>query len=420
MPLRTSRATTRSTPPTRAFSVSRIWISGASCGSRFKRRSSAAAISSRSPTLVACGPMRRSSRVSPTTLECCNSGISRWHESGRKDANSLWTPGPPCFRCCAPNRYEMSRLIAVRVLQAVPVILIVSVLAFLLITLLPGDPAVVIAGDQASPEAIAAVRHNLGLDKPLIEQLGIWFIHLVQGNFGSSLMLNQSVLSAMGERLPVTLSLAALSILITLPVGIFAGVIAAYYRQTWVDTLVMTLALIGVSVPAFWIAILSILFFGVYLRWLPTSGYMPFLQNPALWLRSLVLPALILSLFQIGFLARMTRSAMLEALGQDFVRTARAKGLSEWKAVGKHAFRNALILIVTAIGILLSTAIGGSVVLEQVFALPGVGRLVVQGILARDYPLVQGVMLIYGFAFVLINLAVDLLYTLLDPRVRYD
>jgi peptide/nickel transport system permease protein len=314
----------------------------------------------------------------------------------------------------------MSRLIAVRILQAVPVILIVSVLAFLLITLLPGDPAVVIAGDQASPEAIAAVRHNLGLDKPLIDQLGIWFIHLLQGNFGSSLMLNQSVLSAMGERLPVTLSLAALSILITLPVGIFAGVIAAYYRQTWVDTLVMTLALIGVSAPAFWIAILSILFFGVYLRWLPTSGYMPFLQNPALWLRSLVLPALILSLFQIGFLARMTRSAMLEALGQDFVRTARAKGLSEWKAVGKHAFRNALILIVTAIGILLSTAIGGSVVLEQVFALPGVGRLVVQGILARDYPLVQGVMLIYGFAFVVINLAVDLLYTLLDPRVRYD
>jgi peptide/nickel transport system permease protein len=314
----------------------------------------------------------------------------------------------------------MSRLIVVRILQAVPVILIVSVLAFLLITLLPGDPAVVIAGDQASPEAIAAVRHNLGLDKPLIEQLGIWFIHLLQGNFGSSLMLNQSVLSAMGERLPVTLSLAALSILVTLPVGIFAGVIAAYYRQTWVDTLVMTLALIGVSAPAFWIAILSILFFGVYLRWLPTSGYMPFLQNPALWLRSLVLPALILSLFQIGFLARMTRSAMLEALGQDFVRTARAKGLSEWKAVGKHAFRNALILIVTAIGILLSTAIGGSVVLEQVFALPGVGRLVVQGILARDYPLVQGVMLIYGFAFVVINLAVDLLYTLLDPRVRYD
>jgi peptide/nickel transport system permease protein len=314
----------------------------------------------------------------------------------------------------------MLRLIANRILQAAPVIVVVSILAFLLINLLPGDPAVVIAGDQASPEAIAAVRHNLGLDKPLIEQLGIWFLHLLQGNFGASLMLNQSVVSAMGERLPVTLSLALLSIAITLPIGIFAGAVAAYYRQTWIDSCVMTLALLGVSAPAFWVAILSIILFSVTLRWFPTGGYTPFMQDPLLWLRSLVLPAVMLSLFQIGFLARMTRSAMLDVLSQDYVRTARAKGLGEWKTVSKHAFRNALILIVTAIGILLSTAIGGSVVIEQVFALPGVGRLVVQGILARDYPLVQGVMLIYGFAFVLINLAVDLIYTFADPRVRYD
>jgi peptide/nickel transport system permease protein len=314
----------------------------------------------------------------------------------------------------------MLRLIANRILQAAPVIVVVSILAFLLINLLPGDPAVVIAGDQASPEAIAAVRHNLGLDKPLIEQLGVWFLHLLQGNFGASLMLNQSVVSAMGERLPVTLSLALLSIAITLPIGIFAGAVAAYYRQTWIDSCVMTLALLGVSAPAFWVAILSIILFSVTLRWFPTGGYTPFMQDPVLWLRSLVLPAVMLSLFQIGFLARMTRSAMLDVLSQDYVRTARAKGLGEWKTVSKHAFRNALILIVTAIGILLSTAIGGSVVIEQVFALPGVGRLVVQGILARDYPLVQGVMLIYGFAFVLINLAVDLIYTFADPRVRYD
>jgi peptide/nickel transport system permease protein len=314
----------------------------------------------------------------------------------------------------------MLRLIANRILQAAPVIVVVSILAFLLINLLPGDPAVVIAGDQASPEAIAAVRHNLGLDKPLLEQLGIWFLHLLQGNFGASLMLNQSVVSAMGERLPVTLSLALLSIAITLPIGIFAGAVAAYYRQTWIDSCVMTLALLGVSAPAFWVAILSIILFSVTLRWFPTEGYTPFMQDPLLWLRSLVLPAVMLSLFQIGFLARMTRSAMLDVLSQDYVRTARAKGLGEWKTVSKHAFRNALILIVTAIGILLSTAIGGSVVIEQVFALPGVGRLVVQGILARDYPLVQGVMLIYGFAFVLINLAVDLIYTFVDPRVRYD
>jgi peptide/nickel transport system permease protein len=314
----------------------------------------------------------------------------------------------------------MPRLITIRILQALPVIVIVSILAFLLINLLPGDPAVVIAGDQASPEAIAVVRHNLGLDKPLIEQLGIWFVHLLQGNFGTSLMLNQSVLSAMGERLPVTLSLAMLSLAITLPIGIFAGSIAAYFRRTWIDSVVMTVALIGVSAPAFWIAILSIILFSVILRWFPTGGYTPFLQDPVLWLRCLVLPATMLSLFQIGFLARMTRSAMLDVLSQDYVRTARSKGLSEWTTVGKHAFRNALILIITAIGILLSIAIGGSVVIEQVFALPGVGRLVVQGILARDYPLVQGVMLIYGFAFVLINLAVDLLYTFADPRVRYD
>ena len=182
----------------------------------------------------------------------------------------------------------------------------------------------------------------------------------------------------------------------------------------------MSVALVGVSIPAFWIAILAVILFCVILGWFPSSGYVPLLQDPAMWLQSLVLPAGILSLFQIGFLARMTRSAMLDVLSQDFIRTARAKGLSEWVTVGKHAFRNALILVITATGILLSAAIGGSVVIEQVFALPGIGRLVVQAILARDYPLVQGVMLIYGFTFVAINLAVDLAYTYADPRVRYD
>jgi len=314
----------------------------------------------------------------------------------------------------------MGRLIAIRVLQAVPVILIVSVLAFLLMSLLPGDPAVVIAGDQASPEAIEKVRRGLGLDRPFLEQIGLWFLQLAQGNFGASLMLNQSVVSAMGERLPVTLSLAGLSLAITLPVGIFAGSIAAYYRQTWIDSVVMVVALLGVSIPAFWIAILAVILFSVMLGWLPSSGFVPLAQDPLGWFRSLVMPAAMLSLFQIGFLARMTRSAMLDVLSQDFIRTARSKGLSEWSTVGKHAFRNALIMVITAMGILISTAIGGSVVIEQVFALPGIGRLVVQGILARDYPLVQGVMLIYGFAFVAINLMVDVLYTVADPRVRYD
>jgi len=314
----------------------------------------------------------------------------------------------------------VARLLLFKLLQAVPVIMIVSVLAFLLMSLLPGDPAVIIAGEGATPEAIDQVRRGLGLDQPFHVQLAHWFARLAEGNFGTSLMLNQSVLTAMGERLPVTLSLAGLSLAFTLPIGIFAGSIAAYYRQTWVDSVVMTFALLGVSVPGFWIAILAVILFSVSLGWLPSSGYVPMTQDTVLWFRSLVMPAAMLSLFQIGFLARMTRSAMLDVLSQDFIRTARSKGLSEWKTVGKHAFRNALIMVITTLGILVSTAIGGSVVIEQVFALPGIGRLVVQGILARDYPLVQGVMLIYGFAFVIINLTVDVLYTFADPRVRYD
>ncbi|MCB8883800.1 ABC transporter permease [Acidisoma cellulosilytica] len=312
------------------------------------------------------------------------------------------------------------RLILIKLLQAVPVVLIVSILAFLVLNLLPGDPAVIIAGDQATPAAIEAVRHSLGLDRPFIVQLGIWFLHIVHGNFGNSLVLNQTVASAMLQRLPVTLSLAGLSLAITLPIGIGLGSLAAYYRGSWIDSSVMTVALVGVSVPSFWVAGLAVALFSVVLGWFPSSGYVPFAQNPAQWLRALLLPSIILSLFEIGFLSRMTRSAMLDVFGQDFIRTARSKGISEWRIVSKHAFRNALVMVITATGILLSAAIGGSVVIEQVFALPGVGRLVVEGILARDYPLVQGVMLIYGLTFVLINLIVDLAYSFADPRVRYD
>lgn len=314
----------------------------------------------------------------------------------------------------------MIRIIVVKLLQAVPVMLIISILAFLLLSLLPGDPAVIIAGDQASPAAIARVRQQLGLDRPYLEQIAIWLSNLARGNFGSSLILNQSVLSAVGERLPVTLSLAALSLAFTIPVGIFLGSLAAYFRRTWVDSAVMAIALLGVSVPAFWIAILGIVLFSVKLGWVPSSGFVPLSQGPGLWFSSLVLPALILSLFKIGFLARMTRAAMLEVLNQDYIRTARAKGMSEWQTVGKHALRNALILIITAAGILVSAAIGGSVIIEQVFALPGIGRMVVQAIMARDYPLVQGTMLILGFSIVMINLLADVLYAWADPRVRHE
>jgi peptide/nickel transport system permease protein len=312
-------------------------------------------------------------------------------------------------------------LVARRLVQAIPVLVLIAILAFLLLQLLPGDPAVVIAGQDANEAAIQRIRVELGLDRPLWEQLAAWLWRLAHGDFGRSLILNQSVLSAVAERLPVTLSLALLSLLVTLPVGIGLGTLAACYRGRWVDFAVMTTALVGVSVPGFWIAILSVTLFSVTLGWVPSSGYSPLtVAGPGPWFRSLIQPAIVLGLFQVGYLARMTRSAMLDVLGQDYIRTARAKGLAGWPTVATHAFRNTLISVVTVTGIIVSLLIGGSVVIEQVFALPGVGRLVVQGILARDYPLIQGTMLLFGFAFVAINILVDVLYTLVDPRVRYD
>ena len=321
-------------------------------------------------------------------------------------------PETPRWRALGP--------VAARVLQAVPILLVVAVVTFMLLHLLPGDPAAVIAGDQAPPEAIERIRHQLGLDRPLPEQLFLWLWNLAHGDFGKSLILNQPVLSAIAERLPVTLSLSAVSLVITLPIGIACGMLSAYFRNTWIDSVVMLLALLGVSLPSFWIAILSVLLFSVALGWLPTGGYVPLADGFSPWLRALVQPAVVLALFQLGFLARMTRSAMLDVLGREFIRTARAKGLSEWVAVTKHAFRNALIPVVTVTGIILSLLIGGSIIVEQVFSLPGIGRLVVQGILLRDYPLVQGTMLLLGFAFVLLNLLVDLIYALLDPRLRRE
>ncbi len=314
----------------------------------------------------------------------------------------------------------MVRALSVRLLQAVPVVLLVAVLAFLLMQMLPGDPAVIIAGPDASLEAVDKLRRELGLDRPILQQLVTWIAQLAQGNFGKSLGLNQTVLVAVGERLPVTLSLAFLSFSITLPVGVLLGMLAGYFRTSWIDAAVMGIALLGVSVPGFWIAILSVIIFSVTLGWVPSSGYLPLSAGVGPWFASLIQPASVLALFQIGYLARMTRSAMLDVLDQDYIRTARAKGVREWRVVGKHVFRNALMSVVTVSGIILSLLIGGSVIIEQVFALPGVGRMVVQGIMARDYPLIQGTMLLFGFAFVLVNVTVDLIYTLVDPRVHYD
>ena len=315
--------------------------------------------------------------------------------------------------------FRVLRRLALRLGQAVPVLLVVAVIAFTVMHLLPGDPAVIIAGPEAGAEAIERIRAQLGLDRPIHEQLFVWLLHLAQGDFGTSLMLNQSVLQALADRMPVTLSLTLVSFAITIPVGIALGVVAAKFRNTWVDSAVMFLALVGVSVPGFWIAILSVVLFSVILGWLPASGYVPLSAGVIPWLLALLQPAAMLALFQIGFLARMARSATLDVLDQDYIRTARAKGVSEWRTISKHAFRNTLIPVVTTSGIILSLLMGGSVVIEQVFALPGIGRLIVQAILTRDYPLVQGTLLALAFLFVGVNLLVDAVYTWVDPRVRY-
>ena len=314
----------------------------------------------------------------------------------------------------------MPKLIAFRIAQAIPVMFVVAVLTFLLMHLLPGDPATIIAGDMADQDAIAQVRRDLGLDQPVATQLWLWITNLLQGDFGRSLMLNQPVAEAVMERLPVTLSLAMVAFVITIPIGITLGVIAAVWRDTWADSAVMFVALIGVSVPNFWIAILSVILFSVTLGWLPSSGYVPMTTDFGRWLASLIQPAVVLALFQIGYLARMTRSAMLDVLDQDYIRTARAKGVDPRTTIIKHAFRNTLMQVVTVSGYILSLLIGGSVVIEQIFAMPGIGRLLVQAIMARDYPVVQGTMLMLGFAFVFINIVIDLIYAYVDPRVRYD
>jgi peptide/nickel transport system permease protein len=313
----------------------------------------------------------------------------------------------------------MLRRLALRLGQAVPVVLIVAVLTFLLMQLLPGDPAAVIAGPEAGVEAVERVRRELGLDRPIPEQLLVWLAKLARGDFGRSLLLNQSVLQALSERLPVTFSLTLVSLVKTIPIGIVLGVLAAKFRNTWIDSAGMFLALVGVSVPGFWISILSVILFSVTLGWLPSSGYSPLAAGFRPWLLGLLQPAAMLALFQIGFLARMARSATLDVLDQDYIRTTRAKGVSEWRTVAKHAFRNTLIPVITVTGIILSLLIGGSVVIEQVFALPGIGRLIVPAILTRDYPLVQGTLLVLAFVFVAINLMVDVIYTWVDPRVRY-
>ncbi len=314
----------------------------------------------------------------------------------------------------------MIRLLLVRLAGAVPVLLLVSVVSFGLMRLIPGDPSAAIAGLSATPQMIAQIREQLGLDQPLLQQAVHWYGDLLHGDLGRSILLGQSVFWATMQRLPVTVALSLYALLITLVVGIGAGILAALRQNSWVDQAAMMVAMLGISIPNFFLGLLFIIWFAVGLGWLPTGGYIAFTDDPWGWLRTSTLPAVSLAMLNIGLLARVTRSTMLEVLRQDYVRTARAKGLPRRLVIGKHALANAMIPITTVVGIIVSLLVSGSVVTETLFSIPGIGQLLTSAVLGRDYPMVQGGLLLVTAMLVLINLGVDLLYAALDPRIRYE
>jgi peptide/nickel transport system permease protein len=307
-----------------------------------------------------------------------------------------------------------------RLLSALPVLLIVSLISFGLMRLIPGDPAAAIAGIAATPAQIEQLRQDLGLDEPLWMQLVHYYEGLARGDLGRSLLLGKGVFAATMERLPVTIALSLYALVFTLLIGIASGIIAALKQNTWIDQAAMMFAMIGISVPNFFLGLLMIILFAVHLGWLPSGGYVAFNEDPVGWLRSMTMPAFSLALLQAGLLARITRSSMLEVLRQDYIRTAKAKGLPQRRVILKHALANALIPIVTVVGIIVSLLLSGAVVTEALFSIPGMGQLLTQAVLNRDYPMVQGGLLLVTTFLVLVNITVDTLYAVLDPRVRHE
>ena len=314
----------------------------------------------------------------------------------------------------------MGRYLARRLITTFVVLLLVSFISFCIMQMVPGDPALVMAGAAAPADEVQRIREQFGLDQPFHVQLLRWYGGMIQGDLGQSITLGRSVVAAIIERLPSTVALAGFAFVLTVAFGLVAGVISALKQDTWIDHTIMTLAVVGVSVPSFWIGLIMIIGFAVMVDWLPAGGYVTITENPVMWFKSLILPSIALALLQMGLLARITRASMIEVLRQDFVRTAHAKGLPRWMVVGKHAFMNVMIPVVTVIGIVFSLLLSGSVVIETVFSIPGLGRLMATSIVTRDYPVIQGALLITAAMFVLINLFVDVLYAYLDPRIHYD
>ena len=313
----------------------------------------------------------------------------------------------------------MTGFILRRIAATIPVLLIVAVLVFLMLRLTPGDPAAIIAGDAASEENIRQIREKLGLERPLPVQFGIWFANLLQGELGESYFFKMQVTELIAQRLEPTFALAALTIVMTVLIAVPLGVIAAWRHGGWLDRALMGFSVLGFSIPVFVLGYLLIWLVSIRLGWLPVQGYARIADGLGPFLKHLILPSIALSIIYIALIARVTRAAVAEVLTEDYVRTARAKGLPEKRVLIRHALANAAVPIVTVIGIGIALLIGGVVVTETVFGIPGLGRLTVDAVLARDFPTIQGVILFFSFVYVLINLLVDLSYLLFDPRIRY-
>jgi peptide/nickel transport system permease protein len=306
-----------------------------------------------------------------------------------------------------------------RILSTIPVMAVVALFVFSLLYIAPGDPAAIIAGDQASPADVERIRASLGLDRPFLIRFAEWFWNVLNGNLGVSIFTNLPVTRMIQQRLEPTISLMVLTLILSVGLAVPMGVLAAWKHGTWIDRLVMVIAVFGFSVPVFVVGYLLAYFFALELDWFPVQGYTPLANGVGPWLSNLVLPSVALGGVYIALIARITRATMLEVLSQDYVRTAKAKGVGSRTILFLHALKNAAVPIVTVIGIGVALLIGGAVVTESVFAIPGLGRLVVDAILRRDYPVIQGVVLLFSFVYVLVNLGVDLLYTVFDPRIRY-
>jgi peptide/nickel transport system permease protein len=306
-----------------------------------------------------------------------------------------------------------------RVLSTVPVMAIVALFVFSLLYIAPGDPAAIIAGDQASPDDIERIRQGLGLDRPFLVQFGSWFWRILHGDLGTSIFTSLPVSSLIAQRIEPTLSLMLLTLVLTIVVAVPLGVLAAWKAGSWVDRTIMAFAVFAFSLPVFVVGYVLAFVFALQFEWLPVQGYTPLAEGFLPWLHNLILPAIALGSVYIALIARITRASMLEVLQQDYIRTARAKGLDQRSILFVHALKNAAVPIITVIGIGVALLIGGAVVTESVFAIPGLGRLTIDAILRRDYPVIQGIVLMFSFLYVLVNLIVDLTYTLVDPRIRY-